>query len=119
MLEKITIFEARKGGYRTYRVPGILATPNGTVLVTAEARPEGGDWGNNDIVMRRSTDGGATWGETVGLIRRQDYGPGPLSNFVMIYDINPKNAFTLCTATTMNGSLRCTAPMKAPRSLNR
>lgn len=90
MLQKTTLFEARQGGYRTYRVPGILATPNGTVLVTTEARPGGGDWGNNDIALRRSLDGGRTWGETVKLIRRQDYGPGPLSNFVMINDTAEK-----------------------------
>ena len=43
MLQKSTLFEARKGGYKTFRVPGILATPIGTVVVTAEARP-GAPW---------------------------------------------------------------------------
>jgi sialidase-1 len=86
MIQKTTVFEARKGGYKTYRVPGILATPGNTVLVTAEARPGGGDWGNNDIVLRRSIDGGVTWAERVMLVSRENYGPGPLSNFVMIHD---------------------------------
>lgn len=55
MLEKIHLFEARTKGYHTYRVPGILCTPNGVVLATAEARRgKGGDWDGNDIVMRRS-----------------------------------------------------------------
>ena len=86
MLQKSTLFEARKGGYKTFRVPGILATPIGTVVVTAEARPGGGDWGNNDIVLRQSTDHGVTWAEPHLLLNRYDYGPGPLSNFVMIHD---------------------------------
>jgi sialidase-1 len=86
MLEKTTLFEARKGGYKTYRVPGTLSTPQGTVLVTAEARPGGGDWGDNDIVLRRSLDNGKTWLGPVLLVNHTDYGPGPVSNFVMTYD---------------------------------
>ena len=44
MLRNINIFEARKEGYKTYRVPGITVTKNDVVLVTAEARPnEGSD----------------------------------------------------------------------------
>lgn len=88
MIEKTILFEARTGGYRNYRVPGILATPGHTVLVTVEARPDGGDWGNNDILLRRSLDGGHTWQPPIKLVNREDYGPGPLSNFVMLYDLD-------------------------------
>lgn len=101
MVHKTTLFEARKGGYKTYRVPGILATPKGTVLVTAEARPGGGDWGDNDIVLRRSMDGGDSWAEPVKLIDRNDYGPGPLSNFVMIIT-QLRGVSTRFTAIIMN-----------------
>ena len=38
MLQKIVLLEARTNGYWNYRVPGILCTKNGVVLVTAEAR---------------------------------------------------------------------------------
>jgi sialidase-1 len=85
MLVTNHIFEARTGGYRIYRVPGIVATDGGAVVATAEARPgEGGDWDHNDLVMRRSLDGGLTWLEPQIVANHQDYGPGPISNFVMI-----------------------------------
>jgi sialidase-1 len=59
---KSTIFEAGQGGYAMYRIPGVVVTKRGTVLVYNEARRNSGsDWGTIDIVMRRSTDGGATF----------------------------------------------------------
>ena len=62
MLRNINIFEARKEGYKTYRVPGITVTKNDVVLVTAEARPnEGSDWDSNDVILRRSLDAGETF----------------------------------------------------------
>ena len=61
-LTKATLFEAERGGYKLYRIPGIVVTRKGTVLAYAEARRQtGGDWDSIDIVMRRSTDGGSTF----------------------------------------------------------
>jgi sialidase-1 len=58
------LFEADKGGYEIYRIPGIVVTPKGTLLAYCEARKSTrGDWGTIDILMRRSTDAGATWSE--------------------------------------------------------
>lgn len=51
------------GGYDTYRVPATVTTGRGTVLAFAEGRHDGaGDTGDIDVVLRRSTDGGCTWG---------------------------------------------------------
>ncbi|MEU7058584.1 sialidase family protein [Streptomyces sp. NPDC046197] len=51
------------GGYATYRIPAAVTTRRGTVLAFAEGRQAGaGDTGNIDVVLRRSTDGGCTWG---------------------------------------------------------
>ncbi len=62
-------------------------TPRGVVLVTVEARRgRGGDWDDNDILLRRSLDGGVTWEPTQRLVSQQQYGPGPVGNFVMIVD---------------------------------
>lgn len=62
-LEKINVFEAGTAGYAHYRIPAIVVTTKGTVLAFSEARKRaGGDWGTIDIMMRRSTDGGKTWG---------------------------------------------------------
>ncbi len=44
-----------------YEVPALYTTVKGTVLAICEAREEGRDTGNVDIVMRRSEDGGKTW----------------------------------------------------------
>ncbi len=52
-----------EGGYDTYRIPATVTTPRGTVLAFAEGRHDSaGDTGNIDVVLRRSTDGGCTWG---------------------------------------------------------
>ncbi len=61
-IEKVNIFEAEVGGYAHYRVPAIAVSPQGTVMAMVEARKsERGDWGTQDILMRRSRDGGKTW----------------------------------------------------------
>jgi len=51
------------GGYDTYRIPATVTTDQGTVLAFAEGRHNSaGDTGNIDVVLRRSGDGGCTWG---------------------------------------------------------
>ncbi|MDE0626668.1 MAG: sialidase family protein [Bryobacterales bacterium] len=58
------LFEAEQGGYAHYRVPAITVSPAGTVMVVVEARASSsGDWGLQDILMRRSFDWGETWDE--------------------------------------------------------
>ena len=60
-LEKTDLFVGGEGGYAVYRIPGVVTVGN-TVLAYCEARKHGGaDWGEIDVVMRRSTDGGRTW----------------------------------------------------------
>lgn len=54
---------AGQGGYDTYRIPATVTTGKGTLLAFAEGRRNSaGDSGNIDVVLRRSTDGGCTWG---------------------------------------------------------
>ena len=87
MIDKTHLFEGRTNGYHIYRVPGILCTQNNILLATAEARRgRGGDWDGNDVVMRRSADGGQTWEPLTVVARYDTYGEGPISNFVMISD---------------------------------
>ncbi|MFJ4832570.1 exo-alpha-sialidase [Streptomyces sp. NPDC088747] len=51
------------GGYATYRIPAVVRTREGTLLAFAEGRLGGrADSGDIDIVLRRSRDGGCTWG---------------------------------------------------------
>jgi sialidase-1 len=56
------VFEGDTGGYKLYRIPGMVVTRKGTVLIYTEARRTGsGDWDSIDILLRRSTDGGKTF----------------------------------------------------------
>ncbi len=66
------LFEGGKGGYYTYRIPGLVATGNGTLIAWCEARKTSGDWAEIDILARRSTDGGATWSESIVLVDEQN-----------------------------------------------
>lgn len=59
------VFESGAGGYDTYRIPSVIVTPKGAVLAFCEGRKNGrGDAGDIDLVLKRSTDGGKTWGKT-------------------------------------------------------
>lgn len=58
------LFVRGQGGYHTYRIPALVVTTNGSVLAFAEGRKNsGGDAGDIDLVLRRSTDHGQTWSE--------------------------------------------------------
>jgi sialidase-1 len=53
-------------GYDTFRIPAVLTTPSGTVLAFAEGRVGGSsDTGDIDVVVKRSRDGGRTWGPLI------------------------------------------------------
>lgn len=55
-------FIGGQGGYHTYRLPTLLCTSNGTLLLFCDARKNNaGDMGKVDPVLRRSLDGGRTW----------------------------------------------------------
>ena len=63
-IDKTDLFTAGERGFALYRIPGVVVTKFGTVLTYCEARKHtGADWGEIEIHLRRSTDGGRTWGE--------------------------------------------------------
>lgn len=76
-----TLFTAGEG-YNNYRIPSVIATKNGTIIAFSEARAFGQDQAENDIVARRSIDGGKTWGERVIVAEE---GKSSLNNIVAIY----------------------------------
>ncbi len=62
LLEKVEVFPAGMDGIALYRIPGMVVTPKGTVLAYCEARRDSrADWGEIEVHLRRSTDGGRTW----------------------------------------------------------
>ncbi|MEO8376978.1 MAG: sialidase family protein [Candidatus Sumerlaeota bacterium] len=57
------LFKSGEGGYAVYRIPSLVKTKSGKLLVFAEARRTGkADHGEIDVVMRGSADAGKTWG---------------------------------------------------------
>ncbi len=61
-----TIYRKGDNGFDTYRIPATVRTAKGTVLAFAEARKHSrSDTGDIDLVVRRSTDGGRTWGDII------------------------------------------------------
>lgn len=58
-----TPYVAGVDGYDTYRIPAIVRSNSGTLLAFAEGRHNSAaDSGDIDTVLRRSFDGGCTWG---------------------------------------------------------
>lgn len=61
---QIPVFISGQDGYHTFRIPSVIITQKGTVLAFCEGRKNGrGDTGDIDLVMKRSTDGGKSWGK--------------------------------------------------------
>lgn len=62
-VSQVEVFRRGEDGYHTFRIPAVLAAPKGDLLAFCEARKSGaGDSGNIDTVLKRSRDGGKTWG---------------------------------------------------------
>ncbi len=61
--EQTDLFVSGQGDYSSYRIPALLTTQKGTVLAFVEGRKDSAaDHGRSDILLRRSSDGGKTWG---------------------------------------------------------
>ncbi len=60
------IFRQRFEGYSCFRIPALIRTQNGTILAFAEGRKNScSDTGDIDLVMKKSTDNGKTWGPLI------------------------------------------------------
>ena len=60
------LFVSGQGGYHTYRIPALVAAPDGTVLAFCEGRRNSAsDTGEINLLVRRSTDAGRTWDKPV------------------------------------------------------
>lgn len=87
MLTTQTLFAADTDQMFMARIPGLAVTPAGSVLAYCEGRRgPGGDWADSDVLLRRSIDGGQTWGKAQVAAAGADYGPGPMNNPVVIPD---------------------------------
>ena len=83
-LQLTDVFVAGDNGYHTFRIPSVIATRSGALVAFAEARlGSAADAGDIDLVLRRSTDGGATW-SPLKLIG--DNGPNTFGNPCPVMD---------------------------------
>jgi sialidase-1 len=65
-LERTEVFPAGMKNVALYRIPGVVTTPSGTLLAYCEARRNTkADWGEIEVHLRRSTDQGKTWSDSV------------------------------------------------------
>jgi sialidase-1 len=65
-LKHVDVFVSGQDGYTGYRIPAVETAPDGSLLAFAEARKynlsdPGGAGQEIDLVLKRSTDGGASW----------------------------------------------------------
>ena len=59
---QVPVFRSGTEGYASFRIPAIVTSPNGKLLAFCEGRVQNaGDFGNIDVVMKESSDGGKTW----------------------------------------------------------
>jgi sialidase-1 len=74
-LQMVTVFKAGQDGYHTYRIPTIVRANNRDLLAFAEGRKKAtSDHGDIDIVLKRSSDGGKSWG-TMQLVQDEPDAP--------------------------------------------
>ena len=60
--KEVPVFTSGTEGYKSFRIPAIIGLPNKNLLAFCEGRINGAaDFGNVDIVMKKSTDNGKTW----------------------------------------------------------
>ncbi|OEU91735.1 laminin G [Streptomyces abyssalis] len=61
--QQVLFKAAHETGYSCFRIPAVVRTAKGTLLAFAEGRVRDcGDAGDIDVVVKRSVDGGRTWG---------------------------------------------------------
>ncbi|MCB9881280.1 MAG: exo-alpha-sialidase [Planctomycetes bacterium] len=111
----VEVFRSGDGLYHTYRIPAIQRTQSGALLAFAEGRASASDHAQNDIVMRRSDDGGNTWGPVITL---RDEGGDSLNNpcvmqierglfagrLILMYQRYPQGCHTNCVQPGFTGS---------------
>ena len=56
------VFIAGRDPFKSIRIPSVVVTKKGAVLAFAEGRAVAADQANNKLILKRSTDGGNTWG---------------------------------------------------------
>lgn len=113
--ESEALFVAGEGGYHSYRIPSLLVTLDGTVLAFCEGRKNGqGDAGKIDVLLRRSVDGGRTWGPAT--LVAED-GTNTVGNPCPVQDRRTGTIWLLLCRNTEHGDEREIKAGRAPRDV--
>jgi len=88
--------------YTNYRIPGMLVTKKGTLLVYCEARREAADWAKMDLLLLRSRDHGKSFGDRILLAQGNDLHP-TVNNPVMMEDLLGRIHFLYCEDYSVAG----------------
>lgn len=84
-LEQTALWSRGENGWVDFRVHAVDVTSAGTLLAFSEARVgTSADDGPKDLVLRRSTDGGRTWGPTTFI---EDHHGGAWANPTPVVDL--------------------------------
>ena len=86
------VFVSKAEGYASIRIPAVLVTKAGSVLAFAEGRQRATDQAENDIVTKRSTDGGRTWSALQVI---HDDGANSLNNPTVVQERDSERIFLM------------------------
>ncbi len=119
-----TVFDRGENGYFAFRIPAIITAQNGDLLAFAEARRDNlQDEGDIDIVLKRSTDGGVSWGP-MQLLADNGAGkagnPTPVldqttGNIILPYSVDVETPYVI---TSSDHGLTWSAPVNIKSSAN-
>ena len=85
--QRVPVFVSGTEGHKSYRIPAIVSLPNGTLLAFCEGRVHGaGDFGDINIVMKRSNDKGRTWSSLQTIVDTDSLQAGNPAPVVDLYD---------------------------------
>ncbi|HEY3388886.1 MAG TPA: sialidase family protein [Prolixibacteraceae bacterium] len=88
----VPVFLSGAEGHKSYRIPAIIRIPNGDLLAFAEGRVNGsGDFGDIDIVLKRSNDEGKTWSPISTVVNYDNLQAGNPAPIVDLLDPNYPN----------------------------
>lgn len=114
-LERTDLFISGEGGYNSYRIPAILISNKGTILVFCEGRKHSvSDTGDIDIILRRSTDGGKTWDDPQVVA---DAGKDVFGNPAPVLDKKSGTVYLLLTWNLAEKGERIILTESAPRTV--
>jgi sialidase-1 len=74
---QVPVFISGTEGHKSYRIPAIIKNGAGELLAFAEGRVKGSnDYGDINIVLKKSADNGKTWGTMITVVDYNDLQAG-------------------------------------------